>query len=389
MKPVLLEELKRIHEIMGSNPKIIMEAAGGPGPIAKFFEKLGVRSESEFDDLRRKVMNGNATEEEIYAFRAADDVMFNAQKTFDEVIEQNSDEIYEILMKNQDFLKLGKQVWLELNPTFEKVYNQIKNIPNIEKYSPDNLQTWKENKLKTVDGMELPEFVKQDLKSEIESKYKQELPRVNNQFNKLVSDINLTISEFSDYIVSTKSYFDLTPAEKVKFNENLKKAKKLLNSKITKDNPKVEEDLRLLVKQYQALDKNAIQKLTKLGGEKWSTYSTTKKAIIAVVLILAFPSLAGYLGYAYGYLDLGKATESFQQGKESGEKAQGDTNSNQEETTELTKEEKDAISLNFATSYGTATPKITKIEVVDKNNVNVTFENGGPYPYSNTSGSWK
>lgn len=380
MKPVLLEELKRIHEIMGSNPKIIIEAAGGPGPIARFFEKLGVRSESEFNDLRSKVMGGNATEEEIYAFRAADEVMFNAQKTFDEVIEQNSDEIYEMLMRNENFIRLGKQVWLELNPTFEKVYKQIENIPNIEKYSPDNLQTWKENKLKAIDGMELPNFVKQDLKSEIETKYKKELPRVKTQLDKLLNDINIEISEFSDYIVSTKSYFDLSPAEKVKFDENLKKAKKLLNNKITKENPKVEEDLRLLVKQYQSLDKNAIQKLAKFGGEKWSTYSKTTKAVIAVGLILVFPSLAGYLGYAYGYLDLGKASESFKQGKESGEKSQGDTNSEQENSEfverDITNDDTEII--NYLKSKGYDLSSFTSAKVTGDNEITVVLD-GGTY----------
>jgi hypothetical protein len=314
MKTILIEELKRIHEIMGTSSKLIVEDAGGPGPIARFFEKLGVKSESEFQDLRKKLFNGQATDEERLLYNTTEDIMYNTGKSFEEVLQNNSDEILETLMKNPDFIQLGRKVWMDLNPSFEKVYNQIENIPNIEKFTPENLDKWLTDKQKTIYDLDVPELVKKDMLQTLSEKYKKELPKIEQRFVDLVNDIKLQISEFSDYIKTTESYFKLSPAEKIKFDDNLKKVKDLLNLKITKDNPKLEEELKLLVKQYQALDKNAIQKLAKLGGDKWATYSTTKKAVIALILIVTFPSLSYLAGYGLGILDLKKAKEEIEKG---------------------------------------------------------------------------
>lgn len=317
MKTILQEELIRIHEIMGVNSKLMVEAAGGPGPIARLFEKIGVRSESEFNDLRNKIYRDTASDEEKILFNAADDVYFNtgASKKFEEILEENSDEILEILMKNPDFIQLGRKVWLDLNPSFEKVYNQIENVVNIEKFTPKDLDKWLVSKQSVISDLDVPKLVQQDMLQTVYKKYEKELPKIEKRFVDLLNGINLEISEFSEYIRKTESYFKFSPAEQLKFDDNLKKVKALLNDKLTKDNPKLEENLKLLVKQYQALDKNDIQKIANFAGKKWATFSTTKKAVIALIIIICFPSSLGYLtGYGLGFLNVGKAKEEIKKG---------------------------------------------------------------------------
>lgn len=378
MKPVLLEELKRIHEIMGSNPKIIMEAAGGPGPIAKFFEKLGVRSESEFDDLRRKVMNGNATEEEIYAFRAADDVMFNAQKTFDEVIEQNSDEIYEILMKNQDFLKLGRQVWLELNPTFEKVYNQIENIPNIERFTPDNLTGWKSRTLNTIEDLDLPEFVKQDLKSSVEDKFRKELPTVQKRLTDLLNSIKSEINELKTYVESTPDYLKLNNAQKVQFQDNYKRAKKLLDD-LTIDDPQLEQKLKTLVNQFKSADPSYVSKVQSFLGDKYKKMTKTQIAIAAAVL--CFTSLIPGSQYGCGWLvqTIFEKTgaDEFKKGRESAKEDTGKTDNSNSKNNEfverdITNDDKEII--NYLKSKGYDLSSFTSAKVTGDNEITVVLD---------------
>jgi len=338
MKEVLFEEIKRIQEIMGGGPNLISEAAGGPGPIARFFEKLGVRSEDDFNELRRRVLNGSAEEEEIYAFRAVDDVMYNTQRTFDEVIEQNADEVYDILMKNDNFLQLGKKVWMDLNPTFGKVYNQVEVIPNIDKFTPGNLTKWKSSTMETIDSLDLPDFIKKDLNNAIEDKYRRELPAVQKRLSDLLNSIKSEVNELKNYIETTPNYFKLNKAQKEEFQSKFERAKKLLDD-LSVDDEQVEQKLKTLVKQFNAAEPSFVAKVGDFLGQKWNKLSTLKKA--AVVAIICFTDLLPGLSYGCGWLTqtiFGSfGTEGFKEGRKSAEgdeKTDGKTETETEKTTE-------------------------------------------------------
>ena len=48
-----------------------------------------------------------------------------------------------------------------------------------------------------------------------------------------------------------------------------------------------------------------------------------------------------------------------------------------------------AIQNDFITQYGNGVPKVTKVDVVDDKNVNVTFEDGTSFPYNKNTGKWE
>ena len=281
---LVLSEVHRIKELMSlveNSNGTILESVNSSGPIEKLFEKIGIKSESEFVALENKVATGAATMEEKEGYELMKNTLNRTGKTVDEILSnpaayraQIEDELDKIIKTNPEFGKKMLNTFLEINPAINDMLTRIDTEIIFREGQVSVVNTTKkiEALKKQIEKLTIPDYLKSLLNNKLDSNLQEIESRVAAELQRITSEVTQMIDKFSTLFLddweNMSKVYNLKPTEKIDFDDALKSAEEL-TEKVIKSvgkNSNAFEEMKKLKADFEAVTPDAWFKIfDKLG----------------------------------------------------------------------------------------------------------------------------